>query len=449
MVSPVKKAIIFLSVFSVVVISAAVILITTLDKRLRSTNAAEENMSQAASLESEENSSLTESNEEPVSNSSSVNDKGSSANNNSSTASEKPPVKEYVAVPNIKGMTLDKAKQTLEKVGLRLETEIQCSESIADGVVISQAVAVNKKVLKDSAVSATVSAGKANSKGTTPSNAANRGKVTSQGEWTYYASSKGIYRTNKNSGKTERISKQYGVALNAVGEWLYFANGSSGGGIYKVKLDGTDETKISSATSYRMYVENGWIYYTDGAWTGRIYKMKIDGSSVTKLTEEVCNMFLVNDNTIYYLRRSDNQVCRVSTSGEDNTEYGCWAYELALVGDRLVMDVPSCYLISVNLDGNDPTYFYTGNVQRNHFNGYDGWLYYLEQDFTQDGHPYAFCRIRPDGSERTEIYKINYLNLVNTYVDVLDGYIYFKCESNGKNEVCRVKFDGTGFENLG
>lgn len=387
-----KKVIISLSIYLVVVISATVILITTLESH----------------------------------------------------------TEEYVAMPKIKGMTLEKAKQTIEKAGLQLETEIECSENIADGVVISQTTAAHKRVLKNTMVSAKISAGKANSKGTTPGNAANFGHITSQGEWLYYAPIKGIYRTNINNGKIEQISDRCAVALNVVAEWVYFVDGSSEGGIYKVKLNGTNETKISSVTSYSMYVENDWIYYTAEYWGGIIYKMRTDGSSVTNLTEEDGNKFLVNGNTIYYLRRSDNRVCKVSTDGKNNTEFGAQyeGYDLALVGERLVIEAPHNYLISVKLDGSDPTYFYSDNINRNYLNGYDGWVYYLEHDYTQDEVSVAFCRIRPDGTEHTEIYKIEYTYLTNMYVDVLDGYIYFKAES-ANNELFRVKFDGTGYENLG
>ena len=327
--------------------------------------------------------------------------------------------------------------------------------SVFSVVVISAAVIliINiDKIFKDanSAASDEEYVSEVNSKGTTPGNAANFGHVTSQGDWLYYAPSEGIYRTNRSSGKTEQISNRCAIALNVVAEWLYFVDGSYDGGIYKVKLDGTNETQLSSVISYSMYVEDGWIYYIDQYWGGIIYKMKTDGSSVTKLTEENSNEFIVNGNTIYYLRRSDSCLCKVSTDGEDDAEFGDGykGDDLALVGDRLVIAAPHDYLISVKLDGSDPTSFYSGNINRNYLNGYNGWVYYLETDFTQDEKSSAFCRIKPDGTERTEIYKINYTLLANMYVDVLDGYIYFK-NDNGKNELCRVRFDGTGFENLG
>lgn len=358
---------------------------------------------------------------------------------------------DLVIVPNIKGMTLEKAKQTLTAAGLRLVTEIKFSNSVKEGKIISQDVAANMQALRNSAVNAAISAGVANKKGTTAANANNFGKVTTQGNWIYFSGNdSAIYKMRKDGSELQRIYDGAAVSLNVVGEWLYFADGGSNGGIYKIKIDGTEKTKLSDATSYKVYVDGEWIYYTSNYGSGNIYKMKTDGSSVTQITSENCGAYLVYNGYIYYSNRSDNLVYKCSTNGKGKTLV-CAGFEgcnITLVGGKLISG-DSNRLLSVNVDGSGYQSFENSNIQYSFLNGYDGWVYYLEHDFRDSSnHKSAFCRMKPDGSQRTKILDYDFLNHANTYINVADGWIYFQNEHAG-HDMYRVKVDGTNFQRVG
>lgn len=356
---------------------------------------------------------------------------------------------DIVVVPNIQGKTLKEAEQILKAVGLRFEADIQCSDSVKEGVIISQDVGADEQVKRNTAVCVKISAGVANKVGTTPSNARHFGKVTSQGDWIYFAGEDAIYRMRKDKSETQRISSRGAVSLNVVGEWLYYTDGGAGG-LYKVKIDGTGETKISNITSYKVYVEGEWIYYTSNYAGGQIYKMKTDGSSVTKITEDSCSEYIVNGQYIYYVNPADKSVYKCSIDGTGKTILcpGFNGMFLALVGDKLVI-VDKYTIQSVNLDGSGFTSFGTNNVQPSFLNGYDGWVYYLEHDFRNGGGSTSFfCRVKPDGSQKTKIYAYDFLNHANTYLNVLDDWIYFQNEHKD-DTLYRVNIDSKKVERVG
>lgn len=66
---------------------------------------------------------------------------------------------DYVDMPNVKGMTLEDAKNTLSGLGIFAEVEYEESDTIDEGVVISSGVNAGDKVEVGSSVKLTVSAG--------------------------------------------------------------------------------------------------------------------------------------------------------------------------------------------------------------------------------------------------------------------------------------------------
>lgn len=354
---------------------------------------------------------------------------------------------EPVAVPELQGMTAKEAERALQAVGLRMETDIRCSDTVKEGYVVTQDVAAGQKVSKNSVVRAYISVGVANTAGTTPSNAAQHSRVTAQGDWLYYTSKGGVYKMRKDGTGRQRLCDYGAVSLNVVGEWLYFTNGTVGG-IYKMKINGTEETKLSSVTSYLVYVEGDWIYYTSKFSGGQIYKMKTDGSSVTKLTQDSCREYIVKGQYIYYVNSSNSVVYRCGIDGTGKKAL-CSDFEgmsLTLVGDKLAIE-DHYMLKTVNLDGSGYNAFGVTNVQHSLLCGQDGWVYYLELDFRNGDTVSAFYKARPDGSEKTKIYDYEYLHHANAYLNVVDGWLYFQNEHNN-DALYRVSPDGTKVERM-
>jgi len=270
---------------------------------------------------------------------------------------------EPVPVPDLHGMTEKEAERALKAVGLRLETDILCSDTVKEGCIVSQSVEAGQKISKNSAVRAFVSVGVANTVGTTPSNANQHSRVTVQGDWLYFGVKGAVYKMRRDGTGRQRLCDHGAVSLNVVGEWMYFTHGTTGG-IYKMKINGTEITKLSSVTSYMVYVEGDWIYYTSKFSGGQIYKMKTDGSSVTQITEDSCSEYIVKDQTVYYVKSSNNTVYRCSTDGTDKRVLSpdFAGRFLTLVGDRLIIEGED-KIKSVSLYGTDYTSFGTYKVQ--------------------------------------------------------------------------------------
>lgn len=360
--------------------------------------------------------------------------------------------RDLVKVPNIKGMSLQKAEQTLKSADLYIKTEnkIEFSNTIKEGCIISQDIKEYDQVDRHSTVNVVISAGVANKVGTTPSNANRFGKVTTQGNWVYFAGSdSSIYRMRNDKSEIQRIGDYSAVSLNVVGEWIYFVDGTVGG-IHKIRIDGTGQTKISNVTSYKVYVDGDWVYYTDQYWGGKLYKMKNDGSSVTQITRTECRDYIVNNGYIYYMNSSNGLVYKCSVDGKGETILcaGFGGDHLALVGGKLVI-TNNYDILSVNLDGTGFYSFGTTNIQYSFLNGYDGWVYYLEHDFRDTSNGVSsFGRMKFDGSQKTKIYEYKYLNHANTFINVANGWIYFQNEhENGA--LYRINFDGTNIERVG
>lgn len=360
--------------------------------------------------------------------------------------------RDLVEVPNIKGMSLEKAELTLKNVGLYLKTEniIQFSDTIKEGYIISQDIKEYDQVDRHSTVNVVISAGVANKVGTTPSNANRFGKVTTQGNWVYFAGSdSAIYRMRNDKSEIQRICDYSAVSLNVVGEWIYFVDGTVGG-IHKIRIDGTGKTKISNVTSYKVYVDGDWVYYTDQYWGGKLYKMKSDGSSVTQITSKQCRDYIINNGYVYFTDSSNGIVykCSLSGTGETILCAGFGGSYLALVGNKLVI-TKNYNILSVNLDGSGFYSFGTTNVQYSFLNGYDGWVYYLENDFRDVPNVVSsFGRMRYDGSQKTKIYEYEDLNHANAFINVVDGWMYFQNEHEN-DSLYRIKIDGTKIERVG
>ncbi len=93
--------------------------------------------------------------------------------------------------------------------------------------------------------------------GNLPGNINNRGLASKQGEWTYFASSTGIYKIKDDNSNLTRLCDARGadhINVNVVGDWIYYHKsvreitiGSSTQrtyNLYKMKIDGTEDQKV-------------------------------------------------------------------------------------------------------------------------------------------------------------------------------------------------------------
>lgn len=297
--------------------------------------------------------------------------------------------------------------------------------------------------------------------GNTSGNLNNSGFSVKDGNWVYYLGLKdsntdGIYRIKANSDKKEKVSSDYGLYLNKVGNNIYYLDRTSGSyDIAKMKTSGenkeviikdVDTDKITVVDNWIYYFKdakfcraktNGegkqilskksvesyevvgkWIYYSyinEGKYT--IAKMKTNGEDVTKLDGDTSRVFFVNNN-IYYIYENYNEndseynyeLYKIKTNGKDKTKVADIGENIKFNGinfdgDRIYYtkvneddDVLSIYSMKIN--GKDETKIVDIQGDSTIINVHDGWVYYTDQNDNGDSDMF---RIKVNGKDKQSI----------------------------------------------
>ena len=239
----------------------------------------------------------------------------------------------------------------------------------------------------------------------------NGGMIAYQGEWLYFSSEGSLYKSKLDGSEIKIIYKAEendgNIAnINIIDDELYFSAGNhEKGGLYRIKDDGSDVKKLVSDTGggrqEKVYVVGDWIYY-DKKY---ILKKDGDGSDKKQIIEEKSGStetFSISDGYIYYVGMNyNNEDCiyklKMNTEAEKQEIY-----------KRNVYDV---------------------SVE-------DGWIYYIDN---HTGDKYGnLCRIGIDGTEGGEV-----IDETVVAYNINDGWIYYILKENGKNELYKMKIDGT------
>lgn len=357
-----------------------------------------------------------------------------------------------VTVPDVTAHTLEDATQILSQSGLRIKTTIKCSDEVAEGYIISQNQAAGTQLGQDSYVDVLVSAGVANKVGNSISNSQQFGLVASQGDWIYYSNMNYdyyLYKMRKDGSQKQIVTKGCVVAINVVGEWIYYTDeNQSNRGIYKIKLDGTEKTKLISGRHYWVYVAGDKIYYSPSNYSGKIYCMNTDGSSNRVVCSENCAYANVVGEWIYYINADTYDVYKIRTDGSERTRVhnSFKAHGLIYENGQLFADYNNDFQC-INVDGTGLWHNYDGDRQRSFLNINNGWIYMLEHDFTSGRPKSAFYRVSADYEVKQKIADINFKNTANYYINVVDEWLFFKNEDDN-GYMYRIKADGTGLQKV-
>ncbi len=361
---------------------------------------------------------------------------------------------DLVQVPNIIGKSLADATQALSDAGLVIESDIQCSNSVAEGYIISQDVKSGEMIKRNSKVFAYVSAGVANTVGNTPSNSRQWGRVAVQGNWVYYSNNEYnnyLYKMRKDGSEKQILTKCVAIGINVVGEWIYYTNDDSqgDGGLYKIRIDGSQKTKINSDINYFVHVANGWIYTSNPFGNRDIYRMKTDGTEKALICSDSCSNINVVGDWIYYTKTNENLVYKIRTDGSQKAmiHNDFVADNMTVDGNTIVATDTYDYL-KINTNGSGFLSYKGNNTQKSFINASNGWLYFMEHNFTAEGKvSSAFYKMRYDSSQKTKILDINFRNTANFFVNVAGDWIYFPNEDDNCY-LYRIKTDGTNLQKL-
>jgi hypothetical protein len=199
-----------------------------------------------------------------------------------------------------------------------------------------------------------------------------------------------------------------------VGDWIYYTTPDEN--LYKMKIDGTEHTALNLLDKNDRHINlniiDDWIYYTHGRrydnynW---VYKIRTDGTDITKIIPEIWgNNLHIADGWIYYTGNNSINKVRV-----DDTEH----IEVYSGFQPLVLNIPD-----------------------------DGWIYFIE--INNEDVKSNICKIRTDGTEKTELFPYNG-GTGNMFLNIVGDWIYFReGEYNEYGYLYRVKTDGSIVENL-
>ncbi len=192
----------------------------------------------------------------------------------------------------------------------------------------------------------------------------------------------GVYRSDKDGGDLETLSRDPAGTLLLVDNHLYVQSVPDSGGIHllKISIDGEEETILSEDKIYPASAYNGRIYYNDNANSHFLYQMDTyTGATSVVVKYNMWNPVRQGDYVYFMDILEDYRLCRYSLS-EDKIE--------VLTTDRV------------------DTFNVTGD-----------YIYYQKSSDTQPG----LMRISLDGSEEIMLAEGVYNNINTT-----SRYVYFQ-----------------------
>ncbi len=361
---------------------------------------------------------------------------------------------DLVEVPNVVGETLESALELLNANDFTVIKDIKCSDAVKEGFVISQDINAGEMIRRESEVRIVVSAGVSNKKGNTNSNAVNFGFVASQGDWVYYSNNDYnyyLYKMRSDGSEKQILSTDHVLQINVVGEWIYYTSEKrESSGVYKIRLDGEKKTKLSSRRFYWMMVIEDEIYYVESFNGGPLCKMNTDGTGKVILSDHICDYVNIIGDWIYYIDSSTHRVYKVTTEGKGRTvvNSAVWFNNIRGEDDYLFGDTLE-ELCRIKAGSSECIFYNTpDNRQRSFLNYHDGWVYYVEHDFSTKGNPKsAFYKMKPDTSNATKILDITFKNTPNYYLNMAGDWIYFPNDDDN-SYMYRVKTDGSNLQKV-
>lgn len=359
---------------------------------------------------------------------------------------------DLVEVPKVTGKTLEEAAAALSQAGFDIKSDIQCSDTVKEGLIISQDAEPGQMLQRHSTISVLVSAGVANTVGNTNANSRNWGVVAAQGDWIYYTNMNYnyyLYKMRADGSEKQILTKDNVCNINVVGEWIYYTNESDGSSLYKIRIDGSEKTKLNSDFSYGLHVVDGWVYYVRYGLDNTLYRIKTDGTEKMLLSADDCRYVNVEGNWIYYTNARDERVYKMRTDGTDkHVVHPEMEGGYLHVADGVIYSSAMFSIEKINTDGTGFLSYDSAQKQIDYINVSNGWIYYLEFDLTNpEDMKTALCKMRIDGTEKSEILQLTYLGMANFYINVLDDWIYFpKEDDNGY--LYRIRTDGSGLQKM-
>jgi hypothetical protein len=291
------------------------------------------------------------------------------------------------------------------------------------------------------------------------------------GEWIYYLNKNDhdhLYRMLLSGKQQEQINERVTGSILIYDDLIYYLNVSQGNMFFALSVDGkihqwigTNKISIAVAestvdsskdsltekfhtnnrvSSGMMDVWNGWLYVclpVDEAYD--LVRMQLDGSKMQMIESYtyLSHLSIIED-YVFYQHQSDrdsayngtlNKVSKDGKVRQDVINYPITDY--LIQGDWIYFSSSDRFqkLLKQNLKTGEKFSIYNGVAGS--INIVDGWIYFV--NYSEKGYLY---KVRTNGKEAE--------NLVSEPVNsvIVNGdWIYYL---NEKDEICRIKTDGTG-----
>ncbi|MDP4091075.1 MAG: DUF5050 domain-containing protein [Bacillota bacterium] len=245
-----------------------------------------------------------------------------------------------------------------------------------------------------------------NSQGTDFRNLLMGGWATTQGNWIYFCDYRGLYKMNSWNGSVKKLADGSLGALNVIGDWIYYNNGS----ICKIRTNGRDNTVLSGP--------NIWCW----------------------------DMMVVDDN-IYYTTDSGRKLFMMNTSGGSRRQIGSNTIVIGVNGSRLIVtdyggDVidtlgeqidPRTRIYSMERDGSDKKLLF----ETENMTSYSG-IYIQGENFyycTYNNKNVVVKKYDMTTGKTTTVLDKNM-----TICELANGWIYYKLKGS---DLFRASLDGS------
>lgn len=272
--------------------------------------------------------------------------------------------------------------------------------------------------------------------------------------------------TEYSMGNTNSNLFQGGYIASS-GDWIYrleLIDGQEyGAQLVKTKTDGTEKTILAEDFPTDIQVLDDWVYYVrmgssqeDPDMYG-IFRVKTDGSSRSRIGEYMAVDMTVAGEWIFYQRMrmvDGTQKIDLVRCGLDGSEEMVlsdeFIYDFQISGDRIIYNVSGgngTLLRSMAIDGTDSKQLVDDLIMGFLCEG--GWIYYTVDgtDYNTSQEPTPMIdlfKVKTDGTGKSKITTLEGAAPVN----IAGDWIYCQNANEGRQEVYRIKPDGTGKETL-
>lgn len=276
--------------------------------------------------------------------------------------------------------------------------------------------------------------------GNTPGNLYNEGLYCEYGDTIYFANPDDggkLYSMDTNGGNLTKLCDDVVSSINADENYLYYVRDNPGSGngalsflsistngLCRIDRDGGADSILILDSDPCIYaaLSGNYVYYVHytSEEGSSVYKVKIDGSDRKQVDANPHYTCSVNGQYMYYGGLdTDHYIWRLDTENDTSGMlYGgnCWMPMVTDDSTAYFMDCDNNYAIAhVDFATGEKTIL--AEDRADWYNVYGDYIYFQKNDAEAP----ALCRMRTDGSGYEELAFGNHMN-----INVTSTYVYFK-----------------------